>query len=441
MDPLNRDNIIAEITPSGRGGVSVIRISGPDTVKIVNKSFGLNLCQERHVYFLDHDIDEVLCVYYKAPRSYTGEDVCELFCHGNPTIVYELIKHSVDTAGGEYRLRHAQRGEFTKRAYLNGKMDLLQAEAVLDVINASNVNIAKQKKKLLGGLFSKELHVIEEGLMELVSSCDAVLDFSDDDSLNADYDDIFTKANNINDKLDMLIASCSTIVDVSLVPSIVIVGRPNVGKSSLFNKLLEYERAIVHHNPGTTRDYIEEAVIIDGVELTIVDTAGLRNDPACDIEKYGIDKVTKLLDVATIVLEVSDDDIFEQKGNNVVKVRNKIDTMKGLPTNNNVFHVSAISGAGIVALKRHIFGLVKHKVLLDSHKENKYLINNNIINMLKEMHLAIQITIKAIAGKTPLDVVATLLRQNMGHIRRMTGEEGLDDKILDTIFSRFCIGK
>jgi tRNA modification GTPase len=438
MDPLKKDNIIAEITPAGRAGVSAIRVSGPDSKHIVSDFFGAKLCKERHMYYVKSTIDDVMLVYYKSPESYTGEDSCEIFCHGNPSVVDHIIKSMLKS---HPLLRMATNGEFTKRAYLNGRMDLIQAEAVLDIINSSNVNMAKQKGRILKGELSDRLLSIKKILVELSSICEADIDFSDE-GLNV-FDPRKAKSilDGVERDINSIINSASLVKDVSDTMRVVIVGRPNVGKSSLFNKLIEYERAIVHHTPGTTRDYIEEDIVVDGVEVTFIDTAGLREDVTSDIEKEGIKKVSDIKNTATIIIEVSDDDVFVEKSFVVLKVRNKIDIHNVKKLDKDVHYVSTFTGEGIVKLKENIFSLISQNIKTDSQRSNVFSVNTRQINYLNNIKMSIQTLQNGLSDQISADIFSFMLRDSISVINKMLGEEDISEKVLDELFSKFCIGK
>ncbi len=438
MDPLKKDNIIAEITPAGRAGVSAIRVSGPDSKHIVSNFFSTELSKERHMYYVRSTIDDVMLVYYRSPESYTGEDCCEIFCHGNPAVVDHIIKSMIQS---HPLLRMATNGEFTKRAYLNGRIDLLQAEAVLDIINSSNVSMAKQKGRILKGELSTRLLSIKKTLIELSSICEADIDFSDE-GLNV-FDPIKVKSSldGIEQDINSILSSASLVKDVSDTIRVLIVGRPNVGKSSLFNKLIEYERAIVHHTPGTTRDYIEEDIIVDGVEVTFIDTAGVREEVTCDIEKEGIKKVSDIKNTATMIIEVSDDDVFVEKAPLVIKVRNKIDIYDVKRKEKDVHYISTLLGEGIRELKKEVFDLISQKNKIDTQKTNIFSINTRQINYLNEIKMSIHSLQNGLSEKVSADIFSFMLRDSISVINKMLGEEDVGEKVLDELFSRFCIGK
>ncbi len=439
MDLLSKDNIIAEITPVGRGGVSAIRISGPNAKSITSSFLGKDINKERHAYYVQHEIDDLVVVYYKAPDSYTGEDVCELFCHGNPALVDDLINSMIKNSG--YQVRTACNGEFTKRAYLNGKIDLVQAEAVVDIINASSVSMIAQKRRLLKGELSQKLNEIKDGLLELASLYEANIDFSDDDLGLFDEGVVKHRLAGLERISQDLLSSAVLVNDVSDTLKIVIVGLPNVGKSSLFNRLVEYERSIVHHLPGTTRDYIEEDIIVDGTEVSFVDTAGFRELTDSDVEKEGIRRINDLLKTASIVIEVSDDGNFSIDLQNVVRVLNKADLVNDVKVKKGVCLVSAKTGLGIIELKKIIFDMIRQKNKMNSQKEGAFTINSRQIKYLNDINKSIQNIKNGLANKEPLDLMSFLLRESLFVLNNVLGSESVNEDILNDLFSRFCIGK
>ena len=441
MDPLNNDNIIAEITPAGRGGVSAIRISGQDAKELVSSFLSLNLKKERYAYYISHELDEFVVIYYKAPKSYTGEHVCEIFCHANPALVDDIINLFITKS--RFKLRVAEPGEFTKRAYLNGKMDLVQAESVIDVINASSAVMAKQKNRLLKGEFSENIKNIKAELLDLASLCETHMDFAEDDPGIFDYKIAEQKVLGIEKNICGLIDSSILVKDVSDAIRVVITGKPNVGKSSIFNKLVEYERAIVHHTPGTTRDYIEEDFIFGGVEVCFVDTAGIRIDPESEIEKEGIRRVLEIISTASIIIEVSDDGFFTHDKDNVLRVRNKIDLLSFSVTEkeDSVFYVSALNGDGVKDLKKAALKMIKQKNKMDTQNTHRFSINTRQINHLSELKVSIHNLKEGLIGNEPVDIVSFLLRQTIGVINNVLGEGSVNEDILNSVFSKFCIGK
>ncbi len=442
MDPLNNDNIIAEITPAGRGGVSAIRISGPNIKEAASSFFGLDLKKERHAYYVSHEIDEFVVIYYKAPKSYTGEDVCEVFCHANPALVDDIINSFIIKS--PFKLRMAEPGEFTKRAYLNGKMDLVQAESVIDVINASSAAMAKQKNRLLKGEFSENIKNIKAALLDLASLCEAHIDFAEDDPGIFDYSTAKQKVSEIDKNICSFIDSCTLVKNVSDAVRVVITGKPNVGKSSIFNKLVEYERAIVHHAPGTTRDYIEEDFIFNGIEVCFVDTAGIRTDPGSEVEKEGIRRVLEIISTASIIVEVSDDSCFTHDGDNTIRVHNKIDLFSGssiAKKEEGVFYVSALNGEGVKELKKAVLKMVKQKSKMDIQNMHRFSVNTRQISYLSELKMSIHNLSKGFLDNEPIDAISFLLRQAIGVINKVLGDGPVNEDILNSVFSKFCIGK
>ena len=441
MDLLNSDNIIAEMTPTGRGGVSAIRISGPDSNFIVSSFFDKNIKKERYAYYFSHEVDDFVVLYYKAPKSYTGEDVCEIFCHANPALVDSVINLFISK--NKNKLRLAKPGEFTKKAYLNGKIDLVQAEAVVDIINASSADMAKQKTRMLKGLFSQKIKTIKDQLVDMASVCETHIDFSEDDPGIFDYESNLKKIKDIRESVVRFIDSCALIKDVSDSVRVVITGNPNVGKSSLFNKFVEYERAIVHHSPGTTRDYIEEYFVLDGIEVCFVDTAGLRKDPESEIEQEGIRRVLDIINSASIIIEISDNGLFSHTDSNVIKVQNKIDLLplSNLNKQKGVFYVSIKTGEGLDELRQYVFSLINQNYKMSIHSTSAFSVNTRQISYLTNLKESIQKLEKGLFDNEPLDVVSFLLRENIAIVNGVLGEGVVSEDILNSVFSKFCIGK
>ena len=350
MELVLSDNIVAEITPQGRAGVSGIRISGPEAKNITEGIFDTKLDNPRFSYHVNHDIDDVVITYYKAPHSYTGQDVCEVFCHGNPGIVDAIINSLLGVKG--YMVRVACPGEFTKRAYLNGKIDLMQAEAIVDVINSSTKKAAELRGRTLKGQLSQKLIGIKDCLLEFAVRAELEIDFEEDKAGIFNYDAALKGFEEVRDETKKLISSFKNIEKLAGDIKILITGSANVGKSSLFNKILEYERSIVHHLPGTTRDYIEAEVMLGDFEVIFVDTAGLRDGYDSDIEAKGAEKIRELTKDAFLIINVNTDDNHTVDNDRTILVRNKIDVNRPNKKEKNVIYTCAYTGEGVQELKK-----------------------------------------------------------------------------------------
>lgn len=431
------DNIVAEITPVGRAAVSGIRVSGNGSKQIIEKIFNTKIESARKACFIEHELDQIVAIYYKAPHSYTGEDVCEIFCHGNPSIVNNIINAILKGS----KTRMANPGEFTKRAYLNGKMDLLQAESVVELINSSTNMALKYRNKMLKGKLSEVLKEIKKDLLDIAVHLELEIDFEEE---NYDFDR--SSCVNVVDqslkKVKGLLDSCSKFEFLSKDIKVVIVGAANAGKSSLFNKLIEHERSIVHHLPGTTRDYIDAEVFIDGLNVTFVDTAGMREGIGSEVEKQGIGKIDELINESMLIVEISENDdyVFGSRKNSI-KIRNKIDLYPPKKKVKDVVYVSALKGDGIDVLKQEIGSILKKNIGIIDERQDFYILTKRqkgIITLLKDELNKLD---QAVSLKQPIDAVSFIARRSISIIDELLGETKATDEVLDVLFSRFCIGK
>ena len=448
---LNESSTIAAIsTAQGIGGIGVVRLSGKDALKIAKKICNIDLTP-RKAYtcsFKDKKnttLDQGIAIHFSSPASFTGEDIVELQGHGG-NVVLNLILNACISHGAEL----APPGEFTKRAFLNNKIDLSQAESVADLINASTEAAAKSAVNSLRGVFSNKINILLKNLIELRVFVEACLDFPEED-IN------FINEGNVNKKLESLKNSVIAILDAARQGQIlrdgvkvVLIGQPNVGKSSLMNLLANESKAIVTEIPGTTRDPIKSDINIKGVPIHLVDTAGLRETDDI-VEKLGIEKTWEAIHEADITLILDDvtdashnfEDKFKKKlpkGQSII-IKNKIDLLKQKPSinyENDVPHIfiSAKKGDGIQLLESEILKIVgkDHKV---SHKEDIFMARSRHIDALKKVNGAIN---KAIKNLEAPELVAEELMIAQKSLSQITGEFSSDD-LLGQIFSQFCIGK
>ena len=448
---LNESSTIAAIsTAQGIGGIGVVRLSGKDALKIAKKICNIDLTP-RKAYtcsFKDKKnttLDQGIAIHFSSPASFTGEDIVELQGHGG-NVVLNLILNACISHGAEL----APPGEFTKRAFLNNKIDLSQAESVADLINASTEAAAKSAVNSLRGVFSNKINSLLKNLIELRVFVEACLDFPEED-IN------FINEGNVNKKLESLKKSVIAILDTARQGQIlrdgvkvVLIGQPNVGKSSLMNLLANESKAIVTEIPGTTRDPIKSDINIKGVPIHLVDTAGLRETDDI-VEKLGIEKTWEAIHEADITLILDDvtdtsqnfEDKFKKKlpkGQSII-IKNKIDLLKQKPSinyENDVPHIfiSAKKGDGIQLLEKEILKIVgkDHKV---SHKEDIFMARSRHIDALKKVNGAIN---KAIKNLEAPELVAEELMIAQKSLSQITGEFSSDD-LLGQIFSQFCIGK
>lgn len=441
------DTIAAIATAPGRGGVGVVRVSGASL-----GGFALALCGRaprprtaHFARFLDAEervIDEGILLHFVAPASFTGEDVLELQGHGGPVVLRLLLERCLELGA-----RLAEPGEFTRRAFLNGKLDLAQAEGVADLIEASTAAAARSAVRSLSGKFSEEVHRIVDGLIDLRMLVEATLDFPEEEI------DFLERARAMP-RLAALQAEVEGLLDRArqgaLLRSglnVVLVGEPNVGKSSLLNQLAGEERAIVTEIAGTTRDALRETIQIEGIPLHIIDTAGLR-ETADTVERIGIERTWREIGRADVILRLVDARAQASDGGDIddrlpsgverVTVINKIDLCEQAPQREErdgrvVLHLSARSGDGVNLLRRELLRIAGWH----AHGEDLILARERHLRALREAlgHLG-----DAAAQLGALELFAEELRLAQERLSEITGAFSSDD-LLGVIFSRFCIGK
>jgi len=452
------DTITAVGTPVGEGGIAVIRISGPESLRILETLFRRKndggFLSNRFYYgeiispVTADTVDEAMCVFMRAPRSFTCEDVVEIQCHGG-TLIVEQILALVLSSGA----RLAEPGEFTRRAFLNGRIDLLQAESVIDVIRGKTeaaVSIARQQSN---GSLSAALQDIRNQIRQALAFVEAYVDFPDEDMGESDSCQLFDLLAGALQRTDSLTASYEEGKVIRDGVSVLIAGKPNVGKSSLLNTLLKEKRAIVTSVPGTTRDLIEEIVNIHGLPVRLLDTAGIRitEDP---VEREGVKLALERIPTADLVLYLldssrpfdSDDRLVAESisGSKSVIVFNKSDLPSLLALPEDLRSVAAISvststGEGIDELKAVISESFLHGKSVDS-REYTLLTRARHRDALKSVSSILNSLISAPEKLSHGELVALDLREALDLLGQVTGETTPDD-ILDLIFSQFCIGK
>jgi tRNA modification GTPase len=455
------DTIVAIATPPGRGGIGVVRLSGSEATTIARPLLRLSHVEElqpNRAHFGElidpatgDRIDEVVVTYFAKPHSYTTDDVVEISCHGSPVVLRHVVEMALARGA-----RLAEPGEFTMRAFLNGRIDLTQAEAVRDLIDSQTLYQAQVAARQLEGALSKRLQPIKQKLVDLIAVMEAGIDFAEDDvSVIAD-ELILERIAQVHAPLEQLLASFTYGKVVHEGLTLAIVGRPNVGKSSLFNRLVEHERAIVTATPGTTRDLVTETVSIGGIPVRLVDTAGIR-DALDEAESIGVRKSLEALADADIVLVVLDashpvsDDAARRGDTELVSsvaerlaiiVRNKIDAVAtaplvpdgGLP----VVMTSAITGQGIDELRSAILRLVSGDG--SGQPESGFLTNVRHQKLVQDSLIALDAATVAVTRKTPHEMLLMDLYSALRPLDEITGATTADD-ILNLIFSSFCIGK
>ena len=464
------NTIAAPATIPGTGAITVIRISGPEALAVAGKvvkcksksleSSDANSVRYGIVYGEDGSIvDEVLASVFRAPHSYTGEDSVEISCHASSFVASEILRLLCDAGA-----RMAEPGEFTRRAFVNGKMDLAQAEAVADVISSSSSASLKVAMNQLRGGFSSELKEIRKRLLEITSLLELELDFSEEDVEFADRGKLSALLDEVLNHITSLASSFRQGNAIRNGVPVAIVGAVNAGKSTLLNSLLGDDRAIVSDIPGTTRDTVEETMTVDGILFRFIDTAGLRESED-EIEKIGISRSLKKLSEAQIVLAVLDSTDSAEVNDTIINdIVSKIDPVEQLlmvlfnkvdiiaPNtnvillNNNVsstnskvikLYISAKDGSGLDLLKKQLV-LSQKDITLDS--DHSIVTNFRHYEALQKAASALEKVRSSVAhGLTP-DLLAEDLRDALAHLGSITGEV-TPDEVLGQIFERFCIGK
>jgi len=449
------DTIVAIATPPGRGGLGVVRLSGPEATSIAAPMLRLkhDLEPGRAIFgeFIEPDppgrrIDEVVVTYFQGPRSYTADDVVEISGHGSPVVLRHIVE--IALSGGA---RLAEPGEFTLRAFLNGRIDLAQAEAVRDLIDSQTLYQAQIAAQQLGGALSRSLQPAKKRLVELIALLEAGIDFADDDVPILPVSTIHAHLAEIRAPLENLASSFAygKIVHEGL--TLAIVGRPNVGKSSLFNRLVERERAIVTATPGTTRDLVTEAVALAGIPLRLVDTAGIR-DSKDEAETIGIQKSREALadaDIVLVILDASqpmtDEDsalIAQAAQRKAIVVENKADLASAQPrgekVSSPVVRTSALTGDGVPALREEILRQIHGTQAPQT--ETAFLTNLRHQRLVEQSLQSLGAAATAVDGRVPHEMVLLDLYAALRALDEITGATTTDD-ILNLIFGTFCIGK
>ncbi len=437
------DTIAAIATPLGTGGVGVIRISGGRSFEITDKIFSKHNLEAGRIYHgwisdAEKKVDEVLVLPFKSPHSYTGEDVIEIHCHGGVNVVKNILSLVLKNGA-----RTAERGEFTKRAFLNKKMDLSQAEAVADLIHAKTKSFALQSAKNLSGVLRDKITEIRGGIFDTLSKIIAGIDFPED-VLEPEYSYLIESFEKSLADIDRILscAKSSNILRQGI--KVAIVGRPNVGKSSLFNTLLNTNRAIVTDIAGTTRDVIKETLDMD-VAVTLIDTAGIRDtDDVGKVEEIGIEYSKQSAHEADLIVFVYDASVGMTEEDKEIyalvkhkphlKIVNKCDLIEN--RTEGEFYISTATGEGIDELKEQI----KNKVCDFSLEDTEYITNERQVDCLEKCRESLTNALNAAKAGELQDLISIDLKSALLFLDEITGEV-ITDEILNNIFDHFCIGK
>ena len=438
------DTIAAISTPHGIGGIAVVRLSGPDAFAIASRHLKSPGAAHPQLFRIGEKVlDQVIATAYHAPHSYTGDDTVEISCHGSLYVQQALLQALLDSGA-----RLAEPGEFTRRAFLNGKLNLSQAEAVADLIDSTNAAAHSLAVSQLRGGYAKELETLRQQLVDLTALLELELDFSDEDVEFADRKHLLALTRQTTDRVQTLRQSFRLGNALKRGIPVAIIGRPNAGKSSLLNALLHDSRALVSEIPGTTRDTIEETFVIEGTPFRIIDTAGLRQsqDP---VEQMGIQRTLDTVAQADIILYVHDatqpvsratDDLQQLplNGKHLILIYNKTDLPDAAsPEQEGSIALSAKTGTGLDVLSQSLASIIRN----DMDKAPDILLTNaRHYEALGLVDQALQHVTEGLTEELPAELVVIDLRDALHHLGTITGQV-TSDEVLGTIFSRFCIGK
>lgn len=446
------DTIAAISTTTGVGAISIIRLSGEEAIKITNKVFTKDLTNAashtiHYGYIKDGNekIDEVLVSVMLAPRTFTREDVVEINCHGGIATTNKVLELLLDNGA-----RLAEPGEFTKRAFLNGRIDLLEAEATMDLISSKSETARKISINTLTGETSNLIKSLRSDLVQIISNIEVNIDYPEyEDVEDMTNDKVLPNIKKFRERLENIIKKSEDSKVIKEGIKVGIIGKPNVGKSSLLNALIEEEKAIVTNVPGTTRDIVEGTIVLGGITLNITDTAGIRESDDL-VEMLGVSKSLKIIDSSDLVIfilnnneELSDEEkelLNKLKDKKKIIVVNKIDLESKLDKSllSDYIEISVKENIGIDKIKDKIRELFNIGEL--SSNDLTYLSNARTISLLKKSLTIIDNTIKEINDNSPIDIVELGLRDAWNTIGEVIGAT-YKDELLDELFSRFCLGK
>lgn len=457
------DDIAAISTPIGSGGIGIVRISGSRSVGIADKIFvsaeGRKLCDKKsHTITYGHivnpktgeTLDEVLVMLMLSPRTYTKENIVEINCHGGLLVTKKVLELVLNNGA-----RLAEPGEFTKRAFLNGRIDLSQAEAVMDIIDSKTELSRKTAMNQLEGSIKQKVHGLREEILDMIAAIEAAIDYPEHDVEEETYSQMHKRITLLKSEIKKLIESADMGRIIREGVEAVILGKPNVGKSSLLNLLLMEERAIVTDIPGTTRDTVEEYMNLGGIPVKIVDTAGIR-ETGDKVEKIGVEKSRKCAEAADIIFmmldascPLSDEDMEILdfiKGRKAVILANKtdidinidVDALCKYTDAENIIYISVKEGSGIEKLTERFKDMFLGGDV--AAKESVLISNARHKNMLEKSMEALDRAIATIESGMPEDFISMDLQDALTALGEITGDS-VDDEIIDRIFTRFCLGK
>ena len=457
------DTIAAIATAPGIGGIGIIRVSGPEACDVVNRIFHskqsvpLGERQTRTIHYghivhpkTGKTLDEVIVVLMKGPHSYTAEDVVEIQCHGGFVSVREILKVLLSEG-----VRQAEEGEFTKRAFLNGRIDLTQAEAIIDIIDAKTEQSLEVAVNQLDGTLSKYIRALRDELIAMIAHLEVTIDYPEEDIEEVSAQEVRTGLEPILEKMDTLLATAQRGKLLRDGVMVSIIGRPNAGKSSLMNALLREDRAIVTNIPGTTRDSIEEFLTIQGIPVRLIDTAGIRETEDI-VESMGVTKARQYLDKADVVvlvidgskpLEPEERELLQLITNRPSMIfLNKADQghcitkeeIAALGTFTEIVSISAAQGEGMEEMAKVITSLVQGGSVQASYEA--MLSNVRHITLMEQAKASLDQSILAIDSGMPIDLIVTDIRAAWELLGDITGES-LRESMVDELFKRFCLGK
>ena len=451
---MKQDTICAMSTAIGVGGISIIRVSGDDALKVVDKFFSaknmdISNIQPRYMYLghfkLNGFSEQCLCVYFKAPYTYTGEDLVEFQCHGGVAIT-NLILKTIMSSG----IRLAEPGEFTKRAFLNKKISLDEAEGVIDIINAESDSELKAGYNLLQGNLQREIASIQKNLTDTLAFIDVNFDYPEYDIEDITAKEVLNRMLQLKDDILKIRNTADTGMTIKNGCRVVILGKPNVGKSSIMNALLNFDRAIVTNIQGTTRDTLEETYVFNGVKFVVIDTAGIRESGDV-VEKIGVDRSIDAVNSADIVLlildgseNLSDEDkriVDLVRDKKVLVVLNKNDLPSKVTKNDlpfkDVLTSSALNTKGITEIKQKLYDMVIDQNIIQS---NVIVTNTRHINALDRALASLDDVLTSLNNNVSLELVSVDIYNVWSILGEITGETN-NEEIINSIFMNFCVGK